>query len=140
MIVLDTNVISALMHAVPDTAVIAWLDQQPRLSIWTTSVTIFEVQYGLSILPSGKRRDGLEIAFKTLVNDLLEARIAVFDVQSATQAAMISSEQKRLGLNVDMRDIMIAGICSANAAKLATRNLRDFENSNVSLINPWQTG
>ena len=40
MIVLDTNVLSALMRQVPDQEVVDWLDEQPRSSVWTTAVTV----------------------------------------------------------------------------------------------------
>ena len=54
MILLDTNVLSALMRQPPDTNVIAWLDRQPRTSVWISSVTVLEIQFGLQILPAGK--------------------------------------------------------------------------------------
>ncbi len=56
MIVLDTNVLSALMRLSPEEKVIAWLDRQPRTSIWITSVTVLEVRFGLQIMAAGKRR------------------------------------------------------------------------------------
>ena len=59
MIVLDTNVLSALMRQSADKQVVDWLDKQPRSSIWTTSVTILEIRFGLQILPVGKRRSAL---------------------------------------------------------------------------------
>lgn len=46
MTILDTNVVSALMQATPDTNVVSWLDRQSRTSIWTTSITVLEVQEG----------------------------------------------------------------------------------------------
>ena len=42
MIVLDTDVLSELMRA--DTIVVGWLNQQPRTSVWTTSVTVLEIR------------------------------------------------------------------------------------------------
>ena len=56
MIILDTNVTSALMRQVPDQKVIAWLDTQPRTSVWISSVSVLEVGYALIILPLGRRR------------------------------------------------------------------------------------
>ena len=54
MIILDSNVISELMRPRPDERVIVWLDRQPRSSIWTTSITLFEISFGLQIMPAGK--------------------------------------------------------------------------------------
>jgi len=56
MIILDTNVLSALMRQTPDQKVVVWLDRQPRTSIWISSVTVLEVRFGLQIIPAGKRR------------------------------------------------------------------------------------
>jgi hypothetical protein len=66
VILLDTNVISALMQREVDPAVVTWLDSQPPESIWTTSITVFEVRFGLEILASGRRRRSLEEAFQKL--------------------------------------------------------------------------
>ena len=63
MIILDTNVLSALMRTVPDAHMVTWLDRQPAESIWITSITLFEAYLGLALLPSGQRRQTLEAAF-----------------------------------------------------------------------------
>ena len=58
MVILDTNVLSALMRRVPDKTVIDWLDKQPATSVWTTSVTILEIRFGLQTMPLGHRLMG----------------------------------------------------------------------------------
>ena len=73
MIILDTNVLSALMHKMPDTAVVAWLDRQPAESIWITSVTLFEARLGLALLPKGRRQQALESAFVRLLQEDLQS-------------------------------------------------------------------
>jgi predicted nucleic acid-binding protein len=50
MILLDTNVLSALMLTTPDPVVVQWLDNQPAESIWTTSITVFEICTGIELL------------------------------------------------------------------------------------------
>lgn len=60
MILLDTSVLSALMLRAPDPSVVTWLDAQPAESIWTTSITVFEIQTGLELLKAGRRRTHLE--------------------------------------------------------------------------------
>ena len=56
MIILDTNVLGALMRTVPDAAVVAWLDRQPADSVWITSITLLEARFGLALLPLGRRQ------------------------------------------------------------------------------------
>lgn len=136
MIILDTNVLSALMRQTPDQEVIAWLDQQPRTSIWTTSVTLLEVRFGLQIMATGRRRALLMQAFETLL-EKMGHRIATFDTDAATEAAELMAARRRQGRPGDLRDTMIAGIVLARHAKLATRNVAHFEDLSVSVINPW---
>jgi predicted nucleic acid-binding protein len=70
MIILDTNVLSALMRDVPDVKVASWLDQQPGTSIWTTSITMFEIQIGLQIMPVGKKKTALSEEFERLLDQM----------------------------------------------------------------------
>jgi predicted nucleic acid-binding protein len=136
MIVLDTNVLSALMQRIPDKQVVAWLDEQPRTSVWTTSVTILEIRFGLQIMATGKRRSFLLQAFEILL-DRMGHRIASFDEVAAAQAADLMAARQRKGRPGDLRDTMIAGIVLAHHATLATRNTSHFEDLAVPVINPW---
>jgi predicted nucleic acid-binding protein len=136
MIVLDTNVLSALMRQVPDPQVIAWLDRQPRTSIWTTSITLLEIRFGLQILVVGKRRSSLMEAFAAFLGKL-DHRIIPFDAASAQQARDLMASRHKKGRPVELRDTMIAGIVLAQHATLATRNTAHFEDIATHVINPW---
>lgn len=137
MIIIDTNVLSALMRSQPDTAVVAWLDGQPAESIWLTSVTLFECRFGLALLPRGKRRRALEDNFELLLENDLQNRVLPFDAEAASEAATLGAERQRLGRGVDIRDTQIAGIAIARRATLATRNLRHFDDLPTPVISPW---
>lgn len=136
MTILDTNVLSALMQARPDEQVVGWLDRQPRTSIWTSSVTILEVRFGLEIMAAGKKRSALMQAFETLLQKIGH-RIASFDGAAAQQAAILMASRQRKGRPGDLRDTMIAGIALASHATLATRNTTHFEDISASVIDPW---
>jgi toxin FitB len=136
MTILDTNVLSALMRQVPDQEVVAWLDRQPRTSVWTTSVTVLEIRFGVQILVAGRRRTLLTEAFEELLARLGQ-RVASFDVAAAGQASDLMAARHRKGRPVDFRDTMIAGIALAQHATLATRNTTHFEDTAIPLINPW---
>ena len=137
MILLDTNVMSTLMRREHDPAVVTWLDRQPAESIWTTSVTIFEVRMGLALLAGGRRRRTLGDAFDEVLRSDLQDRVQPFDVAAATAAAGIAASQRRLGTPVDIRDVQIAGIAAARRATLATGNSRHFEDIGLTLVDPW---
>ncbi len=139
MIILDTNVLSALMRAEPDPPVVAWLDRQPADSIWITSITVFEARLGLALLPAGRRRRALETAFSRLLEEDLENRVLDFDLGAANSAAVLAAERRRAGRPTDMRDTQIAGIAVSRHATLATRNVRHFSDLKVPVIDPWTT-
>ncbi len=138
MIILDTNVLSAMMREAPELPVVQWLDRQQADSIWITSVTLFEVRLGLALLPKGKRRQALEAAFTKLLLEDLEDRVLAFDSAAATEAALLAAERQKAGRPVDFRDTQIAGIALSRRATLATRNLRHFRDLRVPVVNPWQ--
>lgn len=138
MLVLDTNVISELMKAEPARQVVSWLDGQPAESVWTTSITVFEILYGLNVLPSGKRKQALQDAFHAMLLEDLEHRILEFDHTAAAGAADISAKLHKEGRPIEIRDLLIAGIVSARRGTLVTRNTNHFEITDIRLINPWE--
>ena len=137
MILLDTNVLSALMRRAPEPAVVRWLDAQPAESIWTTSITAFEIRTGLERLPSGRRRRELEAAFTLLLEQDLEGRVQPFDMAAADAAGRIAARRQAEGRSVEIRDVQIAGIAAARRAPLATRNTRHFDGLGIDLVDPW---
>lgn len=137
MILLDTNVLSALMQVAPDEAVAQWLDQQPRESIWITTITVMEIRAGLQAMPSSRKRSALANALAVLLGEKIQGRIAVFDIPSAEEAAELMARRKLKGRPVDSRDTMIAGIAQASRATLATRNTAHFSDLSVPVVNPW---
>ena len=140
MIILDTNVLSALMRTEPDRPVVVWLDRQPAESVWITSITVFEARLGLALLPRGRRRQTLETAFAHLLEEDLEKRVLDFDAAAAGAAATIAAERQKAGRPADLRDTQIAGIALARHATLATRNVRHFADLTVPIVDPWKEG
>ena len=138
MIILDTNVLSALMRQSPELPVVEWLDQQQADSVWITSVTLFEARFGLAVLPKGKRRQSLETAFARLLAEDLEDRVLAFDTSAAAEAAVLAADRQKAGRPVDFRDTQIAGIALSRRATLATRNTRHFHDLRVPVVDPWQ--
>jgi len=137
MILLDTNVISALMQRKPDPAVVAWLNHQQPEQIWLPSVVVFELRYGAAIHPEADRRRALDQRLDQLLEELIEGRIAPLDAPAAQHAAQLAARRRSSGTSVDLRDTLIAGIALARAALLATRNSRHFSDTAIALINPF---
>jgi toxin FitB len=137
VIILDTNVLSAMMRAADEPPVERWFDAQPAESVWTTTVTVFEIRFGLALLAAGRRRDRLDRAFLRAINDVLGGRVLPFDRNAADVAALLAASQRQIGRTVEIRDVQIAGIAAARKATLVTRNTRHFEQLGVTLIDPW---
>jgi toxin FitB len=137
MILLDTCVISALMRPQDNRPVVAWLDCQASVSIWTTAVTVLEIRFGLLTMPEGRRRAKFEQAFDGLLQQDLEGRIAAFDLVAAEAAATLAAARQRKGRSIDVRDTQIAGIALARRAAIATRNAKHFRDLSVPIIDPW---
>ena len=138
MIILDTNVLSALMRPEPEMAVLKWLDRQPESSIWTTSITLMEIRYGLRSMSAGRGREQMTQELEAVLREEIGERYIFFDIAAAEQAAELMALRKLRGRPVQLRDTMIAGIALASHATLATRNISHFEDLSVAVINPWK--
>lgn len=136
MIILDTNVLSAVMRRDADPAVVAWLDRQPSESLWITTITVFEIRFGLELLPDSRKRQALEKAFGQALEEDFQRRILPFDFPAAEEAARLAARRRVAGQSVEFRDTQIAGIVLARKAALATRNVRHFQDLPITLIEP----
>lgn len=137
MIIIDTNVISELLRPTPEPAVEAWLGEQDGLSIYLTAISEAELRYGVAIMTSGKRRDGLGIAIDRILRDDMAGRILPFDSAAARAYADIAGTRRSAGKPISQADCQIAAIARAHNAPVATRNTPDFEGCGIDLINPW---
>lgn len=137
MLLLDTNVLSALMRDAPDPVVVAWLDGAIGVDLWTTAVNVFEIRHGLARLPSGKRRAALTSAFERLLAEDLADKVAGLDAAAASLAGNLAARREASGRPVDLRDTLIAGVALSRGAALATRNVRHFEDAGIALVDPW---
>ena len=137
MILLDTNVISAMTHSLVDPVLKRWLDQQFEEAVWTTSVTVFEIEFGLAVMPSGRKQIELRRSWDIVRVVELKERVVSFDDAAARAAAALAGSRKRLGTTMEIRDTQIAGIALAHGATLATRNMRHFRDLDTPVVDPW---
>lgn len=137
MIVLDTNVISEVFKPKPAPGVLAWLQQQDDRLVFTTAVTRGELLYGLNIVASGGRRDTLLPGLQRIFALRFAGRVLACDEAAADAFASILARRRRVGRPIGLADAMIAGIARSRGARLATRNVRDFEGCDITLVDPW---
>lgn len=137
MIVLDTNVLSELMRPAPSAIVESWLAAQSMQRLFTTAVTQAEILYGLALLPAGRRRANMTAEAELMFAEDFEGRVLAFDPTAATEYADIAATRRTAGRPISMFDAQIAAIARSREAMLATRNIADFEDCGLTLINPW---
>ena len=140
MILLDTNVVSEALRIQPDPRVVRWLDLHFSESA-ISSVTVFELIVGVSMLPSGRRRETLDLAIQRTIQRF-GSSIFAFDRASAMAAAQLFERSRAQGMGLHqvpkkLADLQIAGVASAHGLQLATRNKGDFDGLDLDLIDPW---
>lgn len=140
MIILDTNVISACMRPEKNKPVMAWLMEQPPRQIWTTTISIFELRYGIEGPISDELSAELDLAWQEFGTVIFESRILPFDITAAGAAAALAGKRRKGRRAVGIRDTFIAGIAISKGATIATRNIKDFKDADVPLIDPWKAG
>jgi toxin FitB len=138
MIVADTNVVSELMRPAPSPALRAWMSRQAAGDLYTTAITVAEIRYGLERLHGGRRQDRLQAAADEVFAALSEF-VLPFDIAAAVHYARIARHRDDAGLPIGGFDAQIAAICRARGAALATRNIKDFVETGVEVIDPWRS-
>lgn len=133
---LDTNVVSELTRDAPAPQVVEFLTSHDELRL--PSIAVHELEYGLRLLPAGRRRDRLATEISRIVS-LYRDRIVSLDAFGATWAARFRAEERRSGRTLDLGDALVAGIARANDLAVATRNVRDFRYLAIELVNPWES-
>jgi len=138
MIVVDTNVVSELMKSSPENSVRDWMLGQRQTELFTTSITVAEILYGIERLPDGQRKEMLRTA-ATEVFAAFENHVLPFGREAAVAYASLVNRRDLLGLPINGFDAQIAAICTTHNATLATRNGKDFEHSGITLVDPWMS-
>ena len=138
MTILDTNVLSEIMATSPSESALAWVSNRRLVDpLFTTTISMAEILYGVELLPSGKRRDRLKTEAQAIFAEDFSGHILVFDEAAARCFSTIAAERRRQGRPIAELDAQIAAIALVHDASLATRNTSDFEGCGLQLINPW---
>lgn len=134
---LDTNVVSELIHKSPAAAVTAWVSGHPLENLFFSAVGEAELRYGAAILPAGRRRDGLFFRIEAMLRDAFEDRVLPFDSNAARAYGNIAALRRSAGRPVAVTDCQIAAIAASRGMAVVTRNVRDFRDMGIPIIDPW---
>jgi toxin FitB len=137
MIVLDTNVVSEVMKPKPSTQVSSWMTAYPRERLFITTITQAEILYGVELLPAGKRRAALQADVDAMLDVEFAGRILPFDERAARAFSRITAKRRARGRLITDLDAQIVAIAFSRGAAVATRDVHDFEDCGVVVLNPW---
>lgn len=137
MILLDTNVISETMRERPDPGVRAWLRQHPRADVWTASIVFAELLAGIESMPAGRRQRTLRVAVEEMIVEDFRGQILTFNLPAARRYAQILAARQKMGRPIREMDAQIAAITLVHGAILVTRDVSDFSDCGLTVLNPW---
>ena len=136
-VLVDTNVVSELIRKSPDPAVGDWTATQNLEDIFFSAVGEAELRYGAAILAPGRRRETLLSDIERLLSEAFDNRILPFDSAAARAYADIAASRRSAGRPSQPADCQIAAIARSRGLTVATRNVRDFEDMGIDVVNPW---
>ena len=136
-VLLDTNVVSELLRPSPNPAVEGWVAGRQAADLHFSAVSEAELRYGVALLPAGRRRDALALAVEAILREDFEDRVLPFDSEAAREYADIAASRRTAGRPVAPADCQIAAIARSRDLTIATRNVRDFADMEIELVDPW---
>ena len=134
---LDTNVISEMWRARPDVRVTTWLNAKNFDQLFICTPVLAEIRSGIERLDAGPRRQYLERMAGDLIETVYRNRILDFDIDAALIFGRISAQRQRSGRRIELLDGMIAATALANRMPLVTRNVHDFSDIGLDVIDPF---
>ncbi|MBZ9872809.1 type II toxin-antitoxin system VapC family toxin [Mesorhizobium sp. BR1-1-9] len=138
MFVLDTNVVSETLRPLPDAGVAAWMDSPFAIRSYITAITKAELLLGLAYMPDGKRKAALGSVIGAFFTTWLKTPVLAFGDREAEAYAEIVSRRRFLGRPIREFDAQIASVARSRGFAVVTRNVADFADCGVNIVNPWE--
>lgn len=137
MILLDATIVYEMIKPTGDANARRWMDSYAELDFFIATPIIAELRFGLALLPDGRKKEALTTACDTLEDEIFAGRILPFDQRAAHAFARLRAKRRMLGKPLNVMDALVASIASAHAMTLATRNVANFVDLDLALINPF---
>ena len=135
---LDTNIVSELMRKAPEPAVARWVAGRSVEDLFLSTVSEAELRYGVASLPMGRHCETLSFKIEAMLRDAFEDRVLPFDSAAAARTySFIAAARRSAGRHVVSADCQIAAIATARRMRVATRNVRNFKDMGIEIVNPW---
>ena len=135
---LDTNCISELVRSNPEPRVLQWIDAADERLLYLSVLTLGEVRKGIALLPPSQRRTRLEIWLELELQARFAGRLLSIDSKIADRWGMLAAGAKRSGRSLSAVDGLLAATALHHNLSIVSRNVNDFESTQVPVVNPWQ--
>ena len=137
MQILDTNIISEFVNPVPDPVVMAWAESVADTTFYLTSMSLAEIEFGIARKPEGRAKDLLDRGMREAIRRFTVRPALAFDDVAAALFGEIFAYREAVGRKMQFADAQIAAIVKAYDATLITRNIKDFEDTGIDLLDPF---
>jgi len=131
---LDTNVLSELLRPKPNDAVLAWFANVPDESLYVSVLTLGEIRKGVEGVPNVKRKEALRVWLEHTLPEWFGSRVLSVDAEVAEKWGRLQADAQR---PVPAIDSLLAATALHHELRMVTRNSKDFDYTELEMINPW---
>ena len=135
---LDTCTISEMVSVKPNAKVLKWFESQSEKTLYLSIITIGEIEKGIYQLAQSKKRLRLETWLFDELAPSFQGRLLGIDRKLLTTWAKMTAQLKTKGMNRQSFDSLIEAAALHHQLILVTRNVKNFQNSQVTILNPWE--
>lgn len=125
----DTNIISELARPKPNSGVLSWSAKVSSIKL--SVITVEEIYYGLAAKPNPR----IEQWFEQFLENY--CTILPITVNIAKMSGKLRGDLRSQGKQRTQADLLIAATAKIHQITLVTRNVRDFENCSIHILNPF---
>lgn len=134
---LDTNCISELIRPEPDIRLLSWIEAADEDLLYLSVLTLGEIRKGITALPPTKRRVRVESWLQVELKSRFSERILPVNLEIADRWGLLAAAARKQGKPLAVIDGLLAATALHHNLTLVSRNISDFTNASVPLINPW---
>ena len=136
---LDTNVVSELAKSRIEPKVESWVAAQQFGAFLISVVSIGEMEKGFTTMSDIERRLRLQSWLDRKLVELFRGQVLPVTQAIAKRWGAFDGLRQMAGRPLAVPDGMIAGTAFEHGLTVVTRNVKDFENLGVMIVNPWES-
>ena len=135
---LDTNIVSELRTKNPEPRVVEWMEAVDESLLHLSVLTLGEIRKGTALLPQDRRRTQLETWLEIDLQTRFAGRILPINSAITDRWGWIAAEARRKGTTLPVIDGLLAATALHYNLTIVSRNVKDFVNAHVPVLNPWE--